>query len=916
MYKKEHLIGVACTFLFVLVVYLLTMAPTVTFWDAGEFIAASYTLGIPHPPGTPLFVIIGRVISSLPLNLPTALRLNFLSVLLSSLGAGLIYLITVKILETWVKDKALFSSRVLIHGGAFVSAIIPASLVTVWSNSTEFEVYAVATATIFFCAWLMTYMGSLKESRRIKNILLLVIYLVSLSIANHLIVLLVAPAVIIFTLIHDRDNWRYWCSVLGSFLGLYLLVLKGLDLSSVAARLSSAYTPGEGLLVSVYRHVIATIDIIFGFPGYVGNWSNFFLGALIAAGSIYWAYRKKALGFFGAALGLFLLGFSIHLYLLIRSGLNPPINEGQPDNLKALWSVIGREQYGSAYGIFPRLVWTLATGKHAIFSVSDLFENIKFYFMYNVPFYTKYFGWQYGNYWLTGLFFIIGLYGALEHYRCEKKSFFFWLTVFLITGPVLNTYMNFKFGYSQFLDAYPDTSIHEVRERDYFFIISFAFFGVWAGLGLAGLVNRLRLAFRMDSDKPLLGCGAFASLSAVIFLAAFIPLYSNYDEVDRSGNFIPPNYARNIMNSLEPGGIIFTNGDNDTFPLWYIQEVEGVRKDCRVVNLSLLNTIWYIRQMRDLEPRVPISFGDETIEKMIPLRLPKDLQFKMGEMEITFAKDEAIYVKDFMVLDILRTNKWQKPLYFTTTVPIHNRTSLDPYLTMVGSVYRINPRKAADIAATDSNLALVPGQEDIYMDIEGTRRLLYEVYTYDTFFRKKKGGEEANVRLASHFVAPFAWLAHAYQQRNQFEKALDANLKARMLYENPHHWDFAIAMLYARTKKYNEARAMMDSFMDYRKEAVSPNLFQQLAQEAINNDDTFEATKFLERALEIEPKFRSAYANLFRIYDLSGNNQAAIESIVRYLNLFPDDQTVKEELQKYRETGKFDLQKAFGISSE
>ncbi|HUU26671.1 MAG TPA: hypothetical protein VM123_02575, partial [archaeon] len=558
------------------------------------------------------------------------------------------------------------------------------------------------------------------------------------------------------------------------------------------------------------------------------------------------------------------------------------------------------------------LVWTLATGKHAIFSVSDLFENIKFYFMYNVPFYTKYFGWQYGNYWLTGIFFIIGLYGALEHYRCEKKSFFFWLTVFLITGPVLNTYMNFKLGYSQFPNAFPGVEeLHEVRERDYFFIVSFAFFGVWAGLGLAGLVNRLRLAFRMDSNKPLLDRGAFASLSAVIFLAAFIPLYSNYDEVDRSGNFIPPNYARNIMNSLEPGGIIFTNGDNDTFPLWYIQEVEGVRKDCRVVNLSLLNTIWYIRQMRDLEPRVPISFGDEALAKMQAFRLPKDLQFKMGEMEITFAKDEAIYIKDFIVLDILRTNKWRKPIYFTTSTPEENRSGLTPYLTMIGAVYKVNPRKAADIAASDSNYALIPGQEDIYLDIKGTHRLLYEVYTYETFFRKKKGGEEANFQLLNHFAPPFFWLANAFEQRNLIEEARDANLKARMLYEDPHRWDSYIALFYARNKMYTQSQAMMDSIRDYRKADFQPALFQELAQQAIHNKDYFEATGFIERALEIDPKFKNLYANLFLLYETSGDKQAAIESIVRYLKQFPDDQIVKEELQKYRETGKFDIRKAF-----
>jgi len=367
------------------------------------------------------------------------------------------------------------------------------------------------------------------------------------------------------------------------------------------------------------------------------------------------------------------------------------------------------------------------------------------------------------------------------------------------------------------------------------------------------------------------------------------------------------------MNSLEPGGIVFTNGDNDTFPLWYIQEVEKVRQDCRVVNLSLLNTTWYIKQMRDMEPKVPISYGDEAIEKMMPMHLPKDMRFKRGEIDITYPKGSIFYVKDIILLDILRTNKWKKPLYFTTTVPTHNRSGLDPYLSMVGAVYRINPRKAADIAASDSNFVALPGRTDIFMDMEGTRRLLYDVYTYKTFFRERKGGEEANVRLASHFAAPFAWLAHSYQVRGEIDKAIQTNLSARMFSDNPHLWDFMIAQLYARNRQYNESLAMMDSFFNLQNQSANPRLFQQLAQEAVSNNDKFEAARFIERAIELDPKFKNSYGNLFLLYHASGNKEAAIESIRKYLVQYPDDQTARDELKRYIQTGEFDVQKIFGI---
>jgi len=903
----------SASFLFVFIFYLKTMAPSVTFWDAGEFIAASYTLSIPHPPGTPLFVIIGRVLSALPLPLEIAARLNFLSVFCGSVAALLIYLTAVKITETWVEDTQSVAGKMVVHGGAFVCAVIPASLRTVWSNSTEFEVYAVATATFIFCAWLMIYMGSSTDIRRIKRTLLLVVYLVSLSIANHLIVFLVSPAVITYTLIHDWRNWRYWLSIVGLFLGVYLLVVVGIDLGGVFDRMHQASLGDAGLFLSLFNYLGAMTDVIFGIHNYVASRAGFFFGGLITLVCFFWSFRQRSLGFFGAALGLFLLGFSIHIYLLIRAGLNPPINEGNPSNLQDFWAVIGREQYGSNYGIFPRLVWSMVTEKTSLSSATDFIENIKFYFKYNVPFYTKYFGWQFGNYMLTLVFLVIGIIGAVKHYLSEKKSFWFWLVVFMFTGPILLTYMNFKLGYSQFLNEFPDQSLHEVRERDYFFIVSFAFFGVWAGLGLAAIVNKIRLAFSMDSARPKLSRPAFLTLGAAIFLAAFIPFKVNYDKADRSGNFIPSNYARNVMNSLEPGGIIFTNGDNDTFPLWYIQEVEKVRKDCRVVNLSLLNTTWYIKQMRDMGPKVPISYGDEAIDKMLPMHLPKDVRFKSGEIDITYPEGSIFYVKDIILLDIIRTNKWNKPLYFTTTVPTHNRSGLDPYLTMVGAVYRINPHKAAEIASADSNFIALPGREDIFMDIEGTRRLLYETYTYETFFRERKGGEEANVRLASHFAAPFAWLAHSYQVRGETDKAIQANLSARMFSDNPHMWDFMIAQLYARNRQYNESLAMIDSFITLQKQPASAGVFQQLAQVAVSNNDDFEAARFIERAIELDPKFKSSYGNLFMLYKASGNKEAAVESIRKYLLQYPDDQSARDELDKFIQTGEFDVQKVFGI---
>ncbi len=914
MYKKEHYVLAALTFVFVLVFYVLTMAPTLTFWDAGEFIAASYTLGVPHPPGTPLFVLIGRVLAILPLPLETATLLNLVSVLCGSLSGMLIFLIAVKILESIVADTERPGARLVINGGAFVCAIIPAFLFTVWSNSTEFEVYGIATATILLCSWLMIYMGSLKDSGRIKKVLLLVIYLVSLSMANHLIVLLVSPAVIIYTLLHDRKNWKYWCSILGCFLGLYLMVMKGVDLGAVAERLSEKKFLESGLFVSSYRLTAGILDILFGIVNYVGSWTSFLFGLLITAGSVIWAYRRKALGFFGVALGLFLLGFSIHLYLLIRSGFNPPINEGQPETLTAFWSVIGREQYGSAYGLLPRLAWQLITQKADISSLSDLVDNLRVYFQYNVPFYTRYFSWQFGGTGWTLFFVALGIYGAVEHARHERKSFFYWLAVFLITGLILNTYMNFKLGHTQALDKFPDAGIHEVRERDYFFIVSFAFFGMWSGLGLAAVLNRLRMSFAVDTANPRLRKSAFGLLGAIVLLPGLLPLVLNHQSADRSGNYIPPNYARNVMNSLEPGGIIFTNGDNDTFPLWYIQEVEGVRKDCRVVCLSYLNTDWYIKQMRDLEPRVPISLSDEVIDKLQPGYLSKKQKFTLGEVELTFPEKSFIYVKDLVILDILRTNNWRKPIYFTTTTPTHNRCQLDPYLIQTGAVYKVNPRRA-DILAKQYPQNLYPiGEQGIHFDAAGSARLLNEVYRYDTFFRDIEN-QSVDERLAT---APFGYaysiLGQIYLRQNRLSEAADSNFMARQFMPDRHRYNFTMANLYAHSRRFEQAYAFMDSLVRFTGDS-RPQSFLEMAQIALNSDSIPAAVNFIEQAIDFFPEYKDSYANLFMVHNTAGDKHAAIQAVEKYLSLFPEDNVVKEELNRYRETGDFDLKKAFQIPS-
>ncbi len=256
------------------------------------------------------------------------------------------------------------------------------------------------------------------------------------------------------------------------------------------------------------------------------------------------------------------------------------------------------------------------------------------------------------------------------------------------------------------------------RERDYSYVGSFYAFAIWIGIGAAALLEKLK-DWRKDSPVYM------GSAVAVMLLAAPVNmLRANYHEHDRSGNYVAWEYSYNLLNTCEPNAIIFTNGDNDTFPLWYLQEVEKIRKDIRVVNLSLLNTPWYIKQLKHMEPKVPISLKDEEIEGLGLWRWeerqmtipgpdssgdkPESGSLEKGSAGITWNLQPTISrqknpqtgkligglrVQDIMIFDILRMNEWKQPIYFAVTVSPSNQIGLGEFLRMDGQAYQLMPYK-------------------------------------------------------------------------------------------------------------------------------------------------------------------------------------------------------------------------------
>jgi hypothetical protein len=298
------------------------------------------------------------------------------------------------------------------------------------------------------------------------------------------------------------------------------------------------------------------------------------------------------------------------------------------------------------------------------------------------------------------------LYGWRYMYKKNRHAATFLIALTLLTTVGMVLYMNFadglrpeRYDYEQWVRAGqpgPMPTVHrEVRVRDYFFTAGFMYLGMWIGLAGVCLLHAL-FTSKDDFMKKVVApvCAAAITLSPVL------PARANWNLSTRAGDWVPYDYAYNLLNSCEENGILFTNGDNDTFPLWALQEAYGVRKDVRIVNLSLVNTDWYIKQLKKLEPVVPISYSNNDIDNLQAQLNPfdKPRQHTLKNAGITFTlpgieTQRVLRVQDKMVLNIVDATKWTKPVYFAMTVSDDNLMGLEPYLQSQGLVYKLMPER-------------------------------------------------------------------------------------------------------------------------------------------------------------------------------------------------------------------------------
>ena len=503
--------GVVSAVIFLL--YLVTLSPSTAMWDTSEYITAAYTFGLPHPPGNPFFVLIGRVFAILPMAPNVAMRINILAALCSAGAAGFWFLITERVLVGWLPERW---QRIV---GGSLAAIIGATAFTVWAQSVVNEkVYTISLLGLALVSWLTVRWCDDPNGPKADRLLILIAYVSGLGYANHMAGFLALPAVAIAIV------WRR-----------------------------------RGILLR-WRLLLAIA-------------------------------------------GALLLGMTPFLTQPLRAAHFPPINEGEPTGCTTKISA----GCTLSKATVDRFMYNFNRGQYGKPALSQ--RQAPFYAQ--VEMWWVYFRWQwlrdpFENHpglqgMLATLFLFLGGVGGYVHWKRDRRSFAYFGPLMSMVTLALIYYMNFKYGSSQAPEL-GDSVPREVRDRDYFYLWSFSAWSVWAALGFVFVWETIAVVIRSErvqvgEETLTLPTRRAWLMSTPVLAIALVPLFGNWQSASRAGQTDTADFAADLLNSVEPYGILVTAGDNDTFPLWYAQEVEGIRKDVIVACLSLLNTDWYTRQM-------------------------------------------------------------------------------------------------------------------------------------------------------------------------------------------------------------------------------------------------------------------------------------------------------------------------------
>lgn len=784
-----------------LVTYILTLEETASYWDCGEFIAVSYKLMVPHPPGAPFFLLLGRLFSFFAMGDVTqvAFWINMLSALSSAFTILFLFWSIVLFGRKMVgiqKDSEVTMEKTWsLMGAGLIGSLAYTFSDSFWFSAVEAEVYAMSSFFTAFVVWAMLKWDTIEDESRANRWLILIFYMMGLSIGVHMLNLVAIPALALIYYFR-----KYKPTPIG--------VISTLALG--------------GFMVVFIAEIIVP-----GLPGIAGNFELFFVnnlgmffgsGALvfllILSGGLFWGIQysqkqaKPILNTFLLSTAFILIGYASYGTIIIRSNYDTPINENAPKDVMSFVRYLKREQYGSrplAFGqyftsqlvdfkeggfnykkgkdryepadkkmeyvyddnhLLPRMwnsdyaqsymdIMDLREGEKPTFS-----QNIAYLFKHQIgTMYGRYFMWNFsgresdepGANWLRPsqwsealpdilaenrgrnnfymIPFFLGLLGMYFQAVKDSKNFSVVGLLFVMLGVAIVVYLN--------------SPPEEPRERDYIYAGSYYAFCFWIGFAVIGLSEVIQ--------KIIKNSRLSATIATLVCLAAPVVMAKEgWDDHDRSNRLFSVDSAKNYLNSCAPNGVLFTGGDNDTFPLWYAQDVENVRTDVRVLVLSYYNTDWYIEQSMmkfyeseplpyslsldkytqggpndylryqnlnipsfDLEEFLTILKSSSKLEiegtsiipsKVLTLPVDKEAVLASGiipkgmeslvvdQMEFK-VKGNALEKKDLAILDLIASSDWKRPIYFNYTSLAQLKFDLSPYIVMEGNAFRVLPVK-------------------------------------------------------------------------------------------------------------------------------------------------------------------------------------------------------------------------------
>ncbi len=887
-------------------VYLLTLEPTVSFWDCGEFILSSFRLQVGHPPGAPLFLMIGRIATFFALGdtSKVAFMMNAFSAISSGFTIMFLFWTITHLVRKVYSDEAGNENRHLpvILGSGIIGALAYTFSDTFWFSAVEGELYALSSLVTGIVFWAMLKWEEEADDPLSGRWIILIFYIMGLGLGIHRLNLLVLPVL-----------------VLVYYFRIYEVTARGvINAILVAVALLGSVV---FILIPGVPRVAGWFELLFvnglGLPYNTGL--IIFVLVLIAVlvfGIRYSLNRNKpAMNYIFTAITVIMIGYSSYAMIMIRSSARPPMNQNNPSDIFSLSYYINMEQYGSApklFGhyysapivdvsrrvagynklngkyepyyrpdyeykeefmtIFPRMYspdpdheqaykywgkikgrrYTVTSGSEKEVIVCPTFaENLRYFFRYQTGFmYLRYFMWNFagrqndfqgngnpihGN-WISGIKFIdearlgdqddlpadlrdnpgkntyfflpllAGLLGMFWQYRKDRNGFWLVLSLFIMTGVAIIFYLN----------QYPN----QPRERDYAYAGSFYAFAIWIGLGFTFIYE----SFSKFAKEKVSAAAAF------IFVLLAVPVLmavENWDDHDRSGRYTARDIGANYLMSCAPNSVLFTYGDNDSFPVWYVQDVEQVRPDVRVANLSYIQAGWYIDMMRqkafESDP-LPLSLPPEKyvdgvrdqlpvsnrIDK--PVDLVQVVQFagqddRKYKLDISGRGDYLNYIPsssfvievdsakvvangtvkeyfsdrivspmiwrysesdalkgDLAIMDLIATNKWERPIYYSTTVPSSQYHGLEEYFVQEGIAYRVVPIRTS--RSDDGEYGMIDPE-----------------VMYDNMMNKYKWGnaadpsvylDENNKRMLSNFRRIFGNLGKALLVAGDTTRAVEA----------------------------------------------------------------------------------------------------------------------------------------------